>query len=97
MAIVVGAGGRSETWRHSIASACERLLAAHIARRRRRRQIAELRALGPKCVEGYRYGLFRDHICRPRRRPRHLADQALTLSIDEEKGRLHWQPAPTSS
>lgn len=51
MAIVVGAGGRSETWRHSIVSACERLLAAHIARRRRRRQIAELRALAPGALK----------------------------------------------
>jgi uncharacterized protein YjiS (DUF1127 family) len=42
----VGTGGRSETWRHLIVSVCERFVAAYVERRKRRRQIAELRSLG---------------------------------------------------
>jgi hypothetical protein len=79
---------------------CQRLRAApRSAQRTAETPASDCRIEGSRawCVEGHRDGLFRDHIRRPRRRPRHLADQAVTLSIEEEKGRLHWQPAPTSS
>ena len=48
MAIVdVGAGVVGQTWRHVVAGTLDQIIAAHIERRKRRRQIAELRSLGP--------------------------------------------------
>jgi uncharacterized protein YjiS (DUF1127 family) len=52
MAIVdVRAGGRSETWRRRAVGIFERLVAAYVERRKRRRQIAELRSLGPGALK----------------------------------------------
>jgi len=50
MAMVdVKPGGRS--WRHDVAGILKRLFAAHIERRTRRRQIAELSSLGPRALK----------------------------------------------
>jgi uncharacterized protein YjiS (DUF1127 family) len=50
MAIVdVHAGGQA--WRHRIAEIFEQLVASYIERRKRRRQIAELRSLGPGALK----------------------------------------------
>jgi uncharacterized protein YjiS (DUF1127 family) len=39
------------TWQHFVMGIFEQLVAAHVERRKRRRQIAELRSLGPGALK----------------------------------------------